>query len=59
MKESRNSFEILTGEPKGIRLIKSPRRKWKESIRTYLKELSISMGSCSHSAWDRIIGKFL
>ena len=42
MEESRSAFKILTGEPKGKRSSGRLRRRWEDSIRIDLKEMSIN-----------------
>ena len=42
MEEGRSAFEFLTGTPVGRRPCGRPRRRWKDNIRMYLKEIGIS-----------------
>ena len=37
MEEGRSAYKILTGKPKGKRLLGRPRRRWDVSIRMDLK----------------------
>ena len=38
MEVGRNPFKILTGIPRGKRLLGRPRRRWEENIRMDLKK---------------------
>jgi hypothetical protein len=37
--EERSVFKILTGKPKGKRLLRRPRCRWEDNIRMDLKEI--------------------
>ena len=39
MEEGRSAFKILTGKPKGKRLLRRPRCRWEDNIRMDLKEI--------------------
>ena len=39
MEEGRSAFKILTSTPAGKRPLGRPRRRWKDNIRMYLKEM--------------------
>ena len=53
MEEDRSAFKILTGIPVGKRPLGRPRRRWKDNIRTDLKEIGISRRYLVDSAQDR------
>jgi hypothetical protein len=38
MRESRNTYRLLVGEPEGKRLLERPRRRWVDNIRMDLGE---------------------
>jgi hypothetical protein len=39
MGEKRNAYRILVGKPEGKRSLGSPRRKWVDSIKMYVREI--------------------
>ena len=53
MEEGTSVPKILTGEPVGKRPLGRPRRRWKDNIRIYLKEIGIDTRSWVNSAQDR------
>jgi hypothetical protein len=40
MEESKRSFEILAGKPRGKEPFGMSRRRWEDNIRIYLKEIA-------------------
>jgi len=42
MEEGMSAFKILTGPPKGKRLLGRPKRRWEDNIRMVLKEIGSS-----------------
>ena len=44
MDKGRSAFKILTGKPKGKRLLGRPRRRWEDNIRMHLEEIGINGG---------------
>ena len=46
-------FKIVTGKPREKRLSGTPRRKWEDNIRMYLKEIGINTRNWVYSAQDR------
>ena len=50
MKESRSAFKILTGMPAEKSILGRPRRRWKDNIRVYLKEIGINTRNWVDSA---------
>jgi ribosome biogenesis protein Nip4 len=38
MREKRNAYRILMGEPEGKRPLRRPRRRWVDNIKTFLRE---------------------
>ena len=53
MEEGRTALKILTGKPTGKRLLRRPRRRWEDNIRTDLEEIGINAGNWVDSAQDR------
>jgi hypothetical protein len=54
--ERRNAYTILVGKPEGKRPLGRPRRRWKDNIRIYLREIGMAvwtgciglkLGTCS------------
>ena len=43
IKEGRTALKILTGKPTGKRLLRRPRRRWEDNIRTDLEEIGINI----------------
>jgi hypothetical protein len=39
MREKRNAYGILVGNPEGKRLLGRPRRRWKDKIKMDLREI--------------------
>jgi hypothetical protein len=38
-RDKRNAYRILVGKPEGKRPLERPRRRWKDNIRIYLREI--------------------
>jgi hypothetical protein len=64
MREKRNAYRILVGEPKGKRPLGRPRRRWENNIRIDLRE--IGWGGMDwidlpqdRNQWRANVGKFL
>ena len=53
MEEDRSAFKIVTGKPTGRRLLRRPRRRWKDYIRMDLEEIGINAGNSFGSAQDK------
>ena len=53
MEEGRSAFKILTGKPIGKRSLGRPRRRWEDSARMGVKEISINAINWVDSAQDR------
>jgi hypothetical protein len=49
----KNSYKILVGKPEGRRQLGRPLRKWKDNIRTYLRETGWEGVDWMHLAPDR------
>ena len=52
MEENRSAFEILTGSPRGKRLLGRPRRRLEENVRVNLKEMGMNTSNWVDSAQD-------
>ena len=52
-KKIRSVFKILTGKPTVKRPFGRPRRRWKENIRMFLKEIGIHARNWIDSAQDK------
>jgi hypothetical protein len=52
MGEGRNLYRVLVGKPKGKRPLESPRRRWEDGIKMYLRETG--WGVWSGFTWLRI-----
>ena len=52
MEEGRSVFQILTGTPRGKRLLGMPRRRSENNVRMDLKEIGINKRNCVDSAQD-------
>ena len=57
MEEGRSAFKVLTRKPIIKRPLGRPRRRWEDSIRMELKEISINTRNWVDPAQDRIIGE--
>ena len=57
MEEDRNAVKILTGKHTGNMPLGRPRRRWKDDIRMYHKEIGINTRNWVNSAHDKIIGE--
>jgi hypothetical protein len=53
MGENRNSYRILVGKPEGNRPLGRPRRRWKDNIKTDLREIGWGGMDWIHLAQDR------
>ena len=53
MEEFRTAFKILTDTPTGKRPLRGPRRRWKNDIRMYIKEIGTKTRNWADSAQDR------
>jgi hypothetical protein len=52
MIEGINVYRVLVGKPERKRLLESPRHRWKDGIKMYLRE--IGWGAWSGFTWLRI-----
>ena len=52
MEEGRSVFQILTGTPRGKRLLGMSRRRSENNVRMDLKEIGINKRNCVDSAQD-------
>ena len=59
MKESRDAFKMLTGNPTGNRTLGRPSRRWEDKIRIDLEEIGISAGNWLIRLRKGIIGETL
>jgi hypothetical protein len=41
----KNAYKILDGKPEGNRTLGRPRRRWKDNIRMYLREIGKRRGT--------------
>ena len=53
MEGGRNAFNILTCKPTGKWPLGRPRRRWEDTVRMYLEEISVNAGNWVDSAQDR------
>jgi hypothetical protein len=53
MGEKRNAYGILVGNPEGKRPLGSPRRRWVDNIKIYLREIGCDGMDWSDLAQDR------
>ena len=42
MEEDRSAFKILKGKPIGKRPLGSPRSRWEDNVRMYIKDISVN-----------------
>ena len=52
MEEGRSAFKILTGKPRGKRLLWRPRRRWEDNIQMNLREIGINTRNWVDSGQD-------
>ena len=53
MEKGRSAFKILTGKPRGKRLMGRPRRRWEDNIRMNFENIGVSARNWVDSAQDR------
>jgi hypothetical protein len=53
MGQMKNAYKILVRKPEGKRLLKRPRHRWEDNIRTDLKEIGCEGVDWLHVAQDR------
>jgi len=53
MGEMKNAYKILVRKPEGKRLLRRPRHRWEDNIRTDLKEIGCEGVDWLHVAQDR------
>jgi hypothetical protein len=46
MREKRNAYRILVGNPEGRRPLGRPRRRWVDNIKMYLREIGRDVSQC-------------
>ena len=51
--EGRSAFIILTGKPRGKKLLRRPRHRWEHNIRIDLKEIGVNVRNWIVTAQDR------
>ena len=45
MEERRSAFKILTGKPRGKRVLGRARRRWEDNIRMDIEDIGINAGN--------------
>jgi hypothetical protein len=53
MGEKRGAYRFLVGKPKGRRLLRRPRRRWEDNIKTVLREVGCGCVDWIGLAQDR------
>jgi hypothetical protein len=53
MEEMSYTYKVLVGKPEGKRPLGRPRRKWKDNVRTDLREMGWEILERTHLAQDR------
>ena len=53
MKQSKNAYGILVGNPEGKRFLGRPRHRWEDNIKMDLSEMDDDPGDWLHLAKDR------
>jgi hypothetical protein len=54
MDDGRGVYRVLVGRPEDKRLLGRPRRRWKDNIKLYLREIGIDGANWIHLAQDRV-----
>jgi hypothetical protein len=54
MREKRNAYRILVGEPEGKRPLGRPRRRWEDNIKMNLREMGWDGMEWNGLIWLRI-----
>jgi hypothetical protein len=58
MKEKRNAYKVLVGKLEGKRPLRRPRRRWRDNIKTSLREIVWGYGLdlCDSYQWRALVG---
>jgi hypothetical protein len=54
MGEGRGVYRVLVGRPEGKRPLGSPRRRWEDNIKLYLRDVGIDEANWIRLAQDRV-----
>jgi hypothetical protein len=54
MGEGRGAYRVSVGRPEGKRPLGRPRRRWKDNIKMYLREIRVNGANWIRLAQDRV-----